>query len=114
MVPGLARDALPRETRVSAPKRAAADVTRPRDPLPRDARLIGSPVATDEDGSSGADPIVPASAPASARHITADVDISLTLFMTHCFVFFETAAHGDLVSSSKKLATLGRSIQSEI
>ena len=43
VVPGLARDALPRETRVSAPKRAAADVTRPRGPLPRDARLIGTP-----------------------------------------------------------------------
>ena len=43
VVPGFARDALPRETHVSAPKRAAADVTRPRGPLPRDARLIGTP-----------------------------------------------------------------------
>ena len=40
--PGFAHETLSREIHVSAPKRAAADVTRPRGPLPRTARLIGT------------------------------------------------------------------------
>ena len=40
--PGFAHRTLSREIHVSAPKRAAADVTRPRGPLPRTARLIGT------------------------------------------------------------------------
>jgi len=40
--PGFAHGTLSREIHVSAPKRAAADVTRPRGPLPRTARLIGT------------------------------------------------------------------------
>jgi len=42
VVPGFALGTLSREIHVSAPKRAAADVTRPRGPLPRTARLIGT------------------------------------------------------------------------
>ena len=40
--PGFAHGTLSREIHVSAPKRAAADVTRPRGPFPRTARLIGT------------------------------------------------------------------------